>query len=124
MIFQLFKKLFLKARKYPRYHIHKGSFVVITPNKTNWKVQVIDMSLGGAAFIYQGNPNELSRSGAIKLFDNLSENEHVDFRTIFDIDAPGCSNSYRRRGVEFKWGDILDKCQAADFIKEYGLCAC
>jgi hypothetical protein len=127
MFLEMFKKLFFRARKHKRYQIHNGSFVIIVPNKdggkSKWKVQVIDISVGGAAFIYPGSPSDLAESGIVKLSNQTLNNESVKFETISDIKAPGWTDEipYRRRGVKFEWGGVLSKNQVDDFIKEYGL---
>ena len=55
---QFLEKLFFKGRKYPRHLVvNNGSFVVVISTKDRntikWKVKVLDISLGGAAFIYE-----------------------------------------------------------------------
>jgi len=74
---QFLEKLFFKGRKYPRHLVHNGSFVVVIPTKDGntikWKVKVLDISLGGAAFIYEGSPNDLAKSGLIRLSNDMPE---------------------------------------------------
>ena len=131
---QFLKKLFNK-RKDHRYPVHNGSVVVVVPTKDGtkikWKVQVIDISLGGAAFIYEGSPDDLAKSGFIRLSNDVPE--AVEFKTVSDVECSEGS-TYRRRGVKFEWkgvyrrrGDkfewmgILGKKQLIEFIKEHGL---
>lgn len=119
---QAFKKLFFKhRRRYPR-HLVNGSFVLVVPskdgNETKWKVDVIDISLGGAAFIYEGSPEDLAKSGLIKLSKDMPE--AVEFKTVTDVSCAEGSN-FRRRGVKFEWKGFLGRKQLNDFIKEYGL---
>jgi hypothetical protein len=132
---QFLKKLFFKHRKDNRYLVHNGSFVIVVPTKDGtkikWKVQVIDISLGGAAFIYEGSPDDLAESGLIRLSNDVPE--AVEFKTVSDVECSEGS-TYRRRGVKFEWkggyrrhGDkfewkgILGKKQLVEFIKEHGL---
>ena len=127
--------IFFKDRKDHRYQVHNGSIVVVVPakdgTKIKWKVQVIDISLGGAAFIYEGSPDDLAKSGLIRVSNDVPES--VEFNTVSDVVYPEGS-TYRRRGVKFEWkgvyhkrGDkfewsgILGKKQIAEFIKEHGI---
>jgi len=119
---QFLKKLLFKGRRYPRYLVHNGSFVIIHPEKdgtsVKWKVKAIDISLGGAAFIYEGSPEDLVNSGLIR-FDNDMP-DAVDYNTVSDVECSEGSN-FRRRGVKFEWKGFLGKKQLENFIKEYGL---
>ena len=132
---QFLKKLFFKNRKYHRHLVHNRSLVVIVPTndgtEIKWKVNVIDISLGGAAFIYEGSPDDLAKSGLIRFSNDVPET--VGFETVSDVECSEGS-THRRRGVKFKWkcgyrrcgvkfewmGD-LGKKQLAEFIKEHGL---
>ena len=119
---QFIKKLFFKNRRYPRHLVHNGSFVVVVPKKDGttikWEVKVIDISLGGAAFIYEGSPDDLAKSGLISISSDMPE--AVEFKTISDVE---CSEeaTYRKRGVKFEWRGFLGKKQLVEFIKEYGM---
>ncbi|MCX5831411.1 MAG: hypothetical protein NT140_05930 [Deltaproteobacteria bacterium] len=119
---QFLKKLFFKDRKDHRHLIHNGIIVVITPTKhgntIQWKVNVVDISHGGAAFVYEGSPRDLAKQGLIKFSDNMPE--AADFRTVSDIESsPG--SSYRRRGVKFEWKGVLGEKQFIKFVKEHGI---
>lgn len=119
---QFLVNLFFKDRRNHRYPVHGRSVVVVVPTedgtKMKWSVQVIDISLGGAAFIYEGSPADLAQSGLIQ----LSEGEAVKFKTVSDIESSGGSN-HRRRGVKFKWKGVLGNKQIIRFINEHGLYA-
>lgn len=119
-MFQFLVNVFFKDRKNHRYLVHNGSVVVVVPTtdgtKIEWSVQVIDISLGGAAFIYEGSPVDLAKSGLIK----LSEGEAVKFKTVSDIVSPE-GPMFRRRGVQFKWKGVLGNGQIIRFINEYGI---
>jgi hypothetical protein len=118
---QFLKKLFFKNRKDSRHLVPNGSFVVVVPTKDGttikWKVKVIDISLGGAAFIYEGSPDDLAKSGLIKLSNDIPE--AVGFKTVSDVECSGGS-TYRRRGVKFEWKDVLGKKLLDEFIKVHG----
>jgi len=119
---QFLKKLFFKHRKDHRYLVHNGNVVIVVPSKDGtkikWKVQVIDISLGGAAFIYEGSPDDLAKSGLIKVSNDVPE--AVEFKTVSDVKCSEGSN-YRRRGVKFEWRGILGQKQLCEFIKEHGI---
>jgi hypothetical protein len=111
--------LFFKDRKNHRYLVHNGGVVVIPATdgiKMHWPVRIIDISLGGAAFIYEGSPSDLAESGLIK----LSEGEAVKFKTISDAEFPEGA-AHRRRGVQFKAKGVSDNEQIIRFINEHGL---
>lgn len=122
ILLQFLKKLFFKRRKDHRYLIHDGSLVIVFPakdgTKIKWKVKVIDMSLGGAAFIYEGSPDDLAKSGLIRLSNNMPE--AAKFETVSDVECSEGS-TYRRRGVKFEWKGLLGKKQLIEYIKENGL---
>lgn len=71
------------------------------------RVQIIDISIGGAAFIYQGRPEDLDASGAIKLIAEEMSLKRLKFDTVSDIPVPGDAQSLkkmlRRCGVQFRW---------------------
>ena len=117
---QFLVNLFFKDRKNHRYLVHNGTVVVVLPTKAGtkikWSVQVIDISLGGAAFIYEGSPADLAKSGLIR----LSDGEAVKFKTVSDVESSEGS-TYRRRGVKFEWKGVLGKEQIIQFINEHGL---
>ena len=117
---QFLVNLFFKDRRNHRYPVHNSSVVVVVPakdgTKTKWSVQVIDISLGGAAFIYEGSPADLAKSGLIK----LSDGEAVKFKTVSDVESSEGA-TYRRRGVKFEWKGVLGNEQVIQFINEHGL---
>jgi len=121
-ISNIFRMLF-KRRKYARYNVQDGTFVIVAPGEH--KVQIIDISMGGAAFIYQGNPEALEKSGALKLIAKEMSLQRLKFDTVSDIPAPGYAQSlkkmFRRRGVKFKWIGVLEEAELNKFIKEAGI---
>jgi len=125
----LLRRIF-KNRKQQRFLVRNGTFVVIvTPGKHGQeeqrKVHVIDISMGGAAFIYEGSPEEFKNAGFIKITASTPHDEKVYFETVSDIPAPdatGNKESFRRRGVKFTWMGALGESYLKDFIKEKMLC--
>jgi hypothetical protein len=125
----LLRKIF-KPRKQQRFLVRNGTFVVIvTPGKHGQekqrKVHMIDISTGGAAFIYEGSPVELEDSGFIKISASTPHEEKIYFETVSDIPAPGATETeepFRRRGIKFTWMGALGESYLKDFIKEKGLC--
>ena len=101
---QLLKKLFLRERRgYPRKRVN-GIFDLVGPvnrgRTIKRKVNMINVSPGGAAFIYEGSPDDLPRLGLISLSNDVCVG--LGFETVSDVQYPGRSN-YRRRGVKFDY---------------------
>lgn len=123
----IYRKLF-NRRKHQRFMVRSGTVVIVTPETdTNrkMKVQVVDVSMGGAAFIYQGTAADLEKSGFLKICADTPDSESVKFSTASDSPAPGStatSTLFRRRGVKFTWMGVLGKAELKDFIKEAGVC--
>ncbi len=119
---QFLKQLFFKSRRHPRHLVNNGSFVVVHPVKdgtsVKWEVKVIDISLGGAAFVYEGSPDDLAKSGLIRFANGKPD--ALAFSTVSDVECLKGSN-FRRRGVKFEWKGFVGKNQLVDFIEEYGL---
>ena len=112
--------LFYRSRRNHRYRVNHRRVDVRIPTKdgreTKWAVRVTDISLGGTAFIYEGSPADLAKSGLIA----LSEGDAVKFKTVWDIESteePRC----RRRGVRFQRKGILCNNQIIQFINHHAL---
>jgi c-di-GMP-binding flagellar brake protein YcgR len=108
-------------RKHERVPAPKGTFVIVSPGTDNErKVQLIDISEGGAAFIYQGSKEELDASGLLKLITKEADIETLNFETVSDQPA-ACSKDEslpaRRRSVKFTWMGILKEENLRDFVK-------
>jgi c-di-GMP-binding flagellar brake protein YcgR len=107
---------------HPRFYTDKRVFVVVEPHTTEGrKVQMLDISEGGCAFIYRGSKGELEESGLLSLqFEDIPCLERIDFITKSDNLLP-CSNDkkdqFRRRSVEFKWLGVFDRKKLKAFIK-------
>jgi hypothetical protein len=121
-ILDSFKRLF-KRRQHQRYAVEKGTFVIISPSDSKdqeQKVQLIDISEGGMAFIYHGPPSDLETSGILKL---LTQKRTIGFDAVTDIPVPGstrASEPLRRRGVKFKWLGPFERVELSNLIKKVG----
>ncbi len=123
-IINFFRMLF-KHRIHQRFTVKSGTFVIVSPGTDQeQRVHVIDISLGGAAFIYQGSPEELEASGVLKVLAEAPGLAKVNFDTVSDRPTPGSlqtSEPFRRRSVKFKWMGVLEQAQLKSFIKEVGI---
>jgi hypothetical protein len=117
--------MLFKRRKYQRFTVDKGTVVVVSPGTDRERmVHVIDISLGGAAFIYQGTPEELDKAGVIKILSKMNSLDDINFETVCDVPAPDSGQTpepFRRRSVQFKWMGVVEKVQLKSLIKEIGV---
>jgi c-di-GMP-binding flagellar brake protein YcgR len=108
-------------RQHQRFMVPRGTFVIASPGTDKeWKVQAIDISQGGLAFIYQGSKEDLDKSGVLKILVKDANLENMKFETVSDEPVPestGTSLSSRRRGVKFKWMGVLEKADLRDVVK-------
>jgi c-di-GMP-binding flagellar brake protein YcgR len=107
---------------YPRFYADKGVFVVVEPFSIEGKkVQMLDISEGGCAFIYNGSKEELEESGVLSLqSEDIPYLERVDFVTKSDNLLSVTSDKkvqFRRRSVAFKWLGVFDRKKLREFIK-------
>lgn len=124
-----FKK-FLKRRHFQRYYVKEGTLVVISPDNASnreQKVELIDISLGGMAFIYNGSPSDIAASGLLKLLtpNHPDRKEGIQFGMVSDIPISGNiqeTAQFRRRGVKFKWLGFYDEFALTYFIDEVKIC--
>jgi len=130
---QILKRLF-RFRRYPRFSLDKGILVVIEPYAAAYKqvqvldnikrsqVQVLDISQGGCAFIYNGSKKDLEESGLLTLrFKDITCLQRIRFVSKSDVilsDSNNKEEQLRRRGVEFQWLGVLDRKKLKKFIKE------
>jgi hypothetical protein len=123
-IISFFRRLF-KPRTQQRFTVKSGTFVIVSPGTNReQRVQVIDISMGGAAFIYQGSPEELEASGVLKVLADAPGLAKVNFDTVSDrstSESPQTSEPFRRRSVKFKWMGVLEQAELKSFIKEAGI---
>jgi len=110
-----------ETRQHPRIMVPKGTFVILSPGTDKeWKVQAIDISQGGVAFIYQGSKEDLDKSGVLKILTEDANFENVKFETVSDETAPGSTDTSlpsRRRGVKFEWMGVMEEADLRDFVK-------
>ena len=108
-------------RRQQRFMIPKGTFVIVSPGTDKeWKVQAIDISQGGMAFIYQGSKEDLDTSGVLKILAKDACFENMNFETVYDEATTGSkytSLPSRRRGVKFKWMGVVEKEDLMDFVR-------
>ena len=122
-IVSFFRKIFFNKRKHERFSVASGTFVLVSRDpegSSEWKVKVVDVSMGGLAFIYQGSREELHQSGVLRMFQDSPKSDMLKYQTVSDVPAPGYANSdYRRRGIKFEWMGYTTLKQVKDFIKEH-----
>lgn len=122
----ILRRLF-KQRRHKRFLVQSGTFVIVSPGTDReQKVQLLDISQGGTAFIYQGSPEELEESGILKMLVERQYLANVPYNTASDVPAPGCegvqsSVPYRRRGVKFNWMGVLQEVELRNYIKKVSI---
>jgi c-di-GMP-binding flagellar brake protein YcgR len=121
-LLKILRRLF-RPRMNPRFYADKGVFVVVEPYTAEGrKVQVLDISEGGCAFIYNGSKEELEESGLLSLqSEDIPYLERLDFVTKSDnllSDSNDKEGQLRRRSVEFKWLGVFDRKKLKEFIKQ------
>ena len=121
-----YMRRFFVGRKHQRFLVRDAtSIYIVTPGKDGQddrrQFTVIDISMGGTAFIYEGTPTDLEDSGLIKLPGPTPHVENIGFETVSDIPALASnttSESSRRRGVKFTWMGALGESYLKSFIQE------
>ena len=117
-IFGYCRRLFT-YRKHERFMVHSNTFVILSPDKDNeQKAHIIDISLGGVAFIYEGLQEDVESSGILKMIARNANLGKVNFETVSDRPTHGF---YRRRGVKFNWMVLWVKSDLREFIKSVGI---
>jgi hypothetical protein len=98
----------------------KGTFVIVFPGTDNeLKVQAIDISHGGLAFVYKGSKEDLDTSGVLKILTKNMDIDNLNFETVSDEPTRGSTDtslSSRRRGVKFSWMGVVGKQDLRDFL--------
>ena len=114
-----------ERRQHQRFMIPKGTFVIVSPGTDKeWKVQAIDISHGGLAFIYQGSKEDLDTSGALKILAKDTDLDNVNFEMVSDEPAPGSTDPSlpsRRRGVKFNWMGVVGENDLRDFVNSISI---
>ena len=124
-----FLRRFFRRRQHPRHYPVKGAYLVVAPYahgaKKTRKVQILDISEGGCAFIYNGSKEDLEESGFLDFLEGDSVFlDRVSFTTASDIPLPQTKDNYdwlRRRGVEFKWLGIVGQQKLREFIERISI---
>ena len=122
-LLKILKRLFRNPRMHPRFSVDNGVLVLIEPHAAAPRqVQMVNISEGGCAFIYNGSRKDLEASGFLSLqFKDILCLERVGFITKADSllsDSNDKKEQLRIRSVEFQWIDILDKKKLKEFIKQ------
>jgi hypothetical protein len=114
-----------EARQHQRFMVPKGTFVIVSPGTDKeWKVQAIDISHGGMAFVYNGSKEDLDTSGVLKILAKNTDIENLIFETVSDEPIPGSTDTSlpsRRRGVKFKWMGVVGKQDLGDFVNSISM---
>lgn len=83
-ILNYFRRLFRRWR-HRRFAVQSGTFVIVSPATDpdpEIKVRIVDVSLGGAVFIYQGPPADLEETGFLKMFAKTPNADRMQFQTV------------------------------------------
>jgi c-di-GMP-binding flagellar brake protein YcgR len=112
-------------RLHPRFDVDEGVLVLIETPATHRKLQMVNISEGGCAFIYNGPRKDLEASGFLSIqFKDILCLERVGFVTKWDSllsNSNDKKEQLRIRNVEFQWIDILDQKKLKDFIKQHAI---
>ena len=136
-LLKILKSLFRHPRNprlHPRFSVDNGVLVLIEPHAVAYRkvqmldiskrnqVQMLNISEGGCAFIYDGSRKDLEASGLLSLqFKDILCLERVGFVTKSDSllsDSNDKKEQLRIRSVEFQWMGILDRKKLKEFIKQ------
>lgn len=128
-ILNSFKRLF-NRRRHQRYFVEDGTLVIISAgiiDKQEQKVQLIDISNGGMAFIYNGSQSDIEKTGLLQLLTKKPpyRTESIRFDTVSDIPVPESmqtSEQFRRRSVKFRWMGFCDESALTNLIDEVKIC--
>lgn len=118
----MLRKIFTR-RKHSRFHAKEKTFIVFQPfTPDEQKLQIIDISEGGCAFIYTGEEQDLDAIGQVNLMcDNVHQVDSVTFSKVRDEHLSG---PFRKRSVEFRWLGTVDKAKLKKFVEQAALCKC
>ena len=110
-------------RLHPRFSVDNGVLVLIEPHAAApIQLQMVNISEGGCAFIYNGSKKDLKASGFLSIqFKDILCLKRVGFVTKSDSllsDSNDKKEQLRIRNVEFQWIDILDQKKLKEFIKQ------
>jgi|APFre7841882654_1041346.scaffolds.fasta_scaffold01048_2 hypothetical protein len=130
-LLKIMKRLF-RPRRHRRFSVDKGVLVVIEPYAGQQvqildvdalrQVQMLNISEGGCAFIYDGPREDLEATGFLSLkFKDINYLKRVGFVTKSDNLLYDCNDKkeqLRIRSVEFQWEGVLDREKLKEFIKK------
>ena len=121
-LLKILKRLF-RPRLHHRYSVDNGVLVLIEPHAAAPRqLQMVNISEGGCAFIYNGSKKDLKASGFLSIqFKDILCLKRVGFVTKSDSllsDSNDKKEQLRIRNVEFQWIDILDQKKLKEFIKQ------
>lgn len=118
----MLRKIFTR-RKHSRYHAKEKTFIVFQPfTPDERRLQIIDISEGGCAFIYTGEERDLESICHVNLMGNKSH--HVEGIQLSKVRDQHISGPFRKRGVEFQWLGAFDRDRLKKFIDQVSLCKC
>lgn len=128
------KNLMHVCRRLLRRRCHKRSTVkdeiyvsvsFSTDEYRELNVRLVDISMGGASFIYQGCNIDFESSGCMQLFSSTPNSERLKFETVSDtsfLEGNKTSKPYRLRAVQFKKMRALQKKELETFISQVAFC--
>lgn len=121
----MLRKIFSR-RKHSRYHTNEKTFIIFQPfTPDEQKLQIIDISEGGCAFIYTGEERDLEAMTRVNLMsEGLHQHNVVNGIHLSKVTDRRVSGPFRRRGVEFMWLGAMDREKLKKFIDEVSLCKC
>lgn len=111
-------------RRYERHSVADGAGVVVAREGRKHKIlPIADISLGGLAFMYEGNGNEWDNARHISLYghDDLYLNK-IRYNIVTDqklADLPEREISVRRQGIQFLYMNNNEKVKLAEYISAY-----
>jgi hypothetical protein len=127
------KTLLGNNRRYKRFSIDKEVLMIIEPYTTTSKqklmldfdkakhVQILNISEGGCAFLYNGSKKDLEESGILSLqYKNIPYLERIVFTTKSDslfYDSKDIEKQLRVRRVEFEWLSDSNRERLKKFIE-------
>jgi c-di-GMP-binding flagellar brake protein YcgR len=122
-LLKILRRLF-RPRLHPRFYADKRVFIVVEPYTAEGRrVQILDISEGGCAFIYNGSKEELEEAGLLSFqSEDIPYLERIDFVSKSDnllSDSIDKEEQLRRRSVEFKWLGVFDRKKLKEFIKQH-----
>jgi c-di-GMP-binding flagellar brake protein YcgR len=117
----LLKKLWNK-RKQQRYHTHGHAYLVLNVGTdSERKLQIIDVSQGGCAFIYYGDKADIESGVAKLMTGHCVHIEDIKYEVRSDKQL---TVNDRRCGIEFRWMGGVDKKGLAEFVNSAALFPC